>query len=68
MLIILERWIELMEQEMTSIERNNTWNLVKLSEGKKTIGVKWAYKTKLNARGKVERCKACIVAKGYKQK
>ncbi|KAL6334162.1 hypothetical protein AAG906_006731 [Vitis piasezkii] len=32
-----------------------------------TIGVKWFYKTKLNENGDVDKHKACLVAKGYKQ-
>ena len=54
-----------MDQEIEAIERNDTWELVELPKGKKTIGVKWVYKTKLNARGEVEKCKAHSVAKGY---
>ncbi|XXG79690.1 hypothetical protein AAC387_Pa09g0708 [Persea americana] len=57
-----------MDQEIEAIERNDTWELVELPKGKKTIGVKWVYKTKLNARGEVEKCKPRLVAKGYKQK
>ena len=41
--------------------------MVELLEGKETIGVKWVYKTKLNAKGEVQRCKAHLVAKGYKE-
>jgi hypothetical protein len=38
-----------------------------LPHGAKTVGVKWVYKTKLNERGKVDKYKACLVAKGYTQ-
>ena len=33
-------WIKAMDEEIDSIERNNTWDLVNLLEGKKIIGVK----------------------------
>jgi hypothetical protein len=56
-----------MDEEIDSIERNNTWDLVDLPEGKKSIGVKWVYKTKLNADGQVEKYKARLVARGYSQ-
>ena len=38
-----------------------------LPQGKEVIGVKWVYKTKRNAEGKIERHKARLVVKGYKQ-
>jgi hypothetical protein len=56
-----------MDEKIDSIERNNTWDLVDLPEGKNTIGVKWVYKTKLNAKSRVEKYKAILVAQGYGQ-
>eukprot|EP00253_Pinus_taeda_P029123 PITA_29123 len=57
-----------MDEEMNAIERNKTWHLVELPKGKEVIGVKWVYKTKCNVEGKIERHKARLVFKGYKQK
>ncbi|GJT12880.1 retrovirus-related pol polyprotein from transposon TNT 1-94 [Tanacetum coccineum] len=51
-----------------SIEKNDTWELTTLSKGQKAIGVKWVYKAKKNAKGEVEKYKARLVVKGYKQK
>ncbi|BBH09623.1 ADP glucose pyrophosphorylase large subunit 1 [Prunus dulcis] len=62
-----EKWVKAMDQEIDSIKKNDTWELVDLPQGKKPIGVKWVYKTKLNAQGEVEKYKAHLVAKGYKQ-
>eukprot|EP00253_Pinus_taeda_P036216 PITA_36216 len=62
-----KKWIEAMNEEMNAIERNKTWDLVELPNGKEVIGVKWVYKTKCNAEGKIERHKARLVVKGYKQ-
>eukprot|EP00253_Pinus_taeda_P028643 PITA_28643 len=56
-----------MEEEIEAIERNDTWGLVSLLKGKCVIGVKWVYKTKRNIEGKIERHKARLVIKGYKQ-
>ncbi|GKV32451.1 hypothetical protein SLEP1_g41060 [Rubroshorea leprosula] len=56
-----------MAEEISSIERNQTWELTDLLEGHKTIGVKWIYKTKLKENREVDKFKACLVAKGYKQ-
>jgi hypothetical protein len=40
-----------MNQEIDSIEKNKTWDLVDFPSHKKSIGVKWVYKTKLNEKG-----------------
>ncbi|KAE8690159.1 Detected protein of unknown function [Hibiscus syriacus] len=54
-----------MDEEISSIERNDTWELTELPKGHKKIGVKWVYKTKLKENGEVDRYKACLVVKGY---
>ena len=41
--------------------------MVDLPKGKEVIGVRWVYKTKSNAEGKIERHKARLVVKDYKQ-
>ena len=61
-------WMKAMDEEIHAIEKNDTWELTTLPEGKKPIGVKWVYKTKYNPNGEVDRFKARLVAKGYKQK
>ncbi|BBG98549.1 ADP glucose pyrophosphorylase large subunit 1 [Prunus dulcis] len=62
------KWQRAMDEEISSIERNNTWELTDLPKGQKSIGVKWVYKMKLNKEGGVDKYKARLVAKGYKQK
>ncbi|GAU31045.1 hypothetical protein TSUD_214810 [Trifolium subterraneum] len=62
-----EVWRKTMDQEIESIEKNDTWELTDLPNGSKKIGVKWIYKTKYNESGKVEKYKARLVAKGYSQ-
>ncbi|KAL6322426.1 hypothetical protein AAG906_008081 [Vitis piasezkii] len=61
------KWHKAMNEEIGSIEKNNSWELVELPKGHKSIGVKWVYKTKLNKDGGVDKYKARLVAKGYKQ-
>ena len=56
-----------MLEEMKALEKNNTWELVKLPHGKEPVGCKWVYTIKQNPDGKVERYKARLVAKGYTQ-
>ena len=38
-----------------------------MSNGRNHIENKWVFKKKLNVKGKVEKCKAQLVAKGYSQ-
>ena len=57
-----------MERELESIEKNQTWELVDLPKGHKSIGLKWVYKLKKDSEGKVLKHKARLVAKGYVQK
>ena len=57
-----------MEEEINVIKKNNTWELSTLPKGHEAIGVKWVYKAKKNTQGDVERYKARLVAKRYKQK
>lgn len=64
-------WKKAMDAEIHSIERNQTWDLVKLPTGHKPIGpigLKWVYKLKKNSVGEVVKHKARLVAKGYVQR
>ena len=56
-----------MDEEMTSLDKNEAWDLVEFSIGRYLIGNKWVLKNKLNAEGKVEKYKARLVAKSYSQ-
>jgi len=53
-----------MKTEMEALEKNATWKLVTLSDGKSTVGYT-TVKHKIN--GSAERYKARLVAKGYTQ-
>ncbi|MCO5596603.1 hypothetical protein L7F22_050669 [Adiantum nelumboides] len=61
------KWEQAMDEEMAALDVNETWELVPLPEGKKSIGCKWVYKVKHNADGSISRYKARLVAKGYAQ-
>ena len=56
-----------MQEELSMIEKNNTWELINRPTHKKAIGVKWVYRTKLNSNGFVNKHKARLVVKGYAQ-
>ncbi|KAL0451585.1 UNVERIFIED_CONTAM: putative mitochondrial protein [Sesamum latifolium] len=61
------KWRNAMQAEINVLEHNHTWRLTSLPEGKRPIGCKWVFKTKLRADGTVERYKAQLVAKGFNQ-
>ncbi|KAH9685409.1 protein kinase domain-containing protein [Citrus sinensis] len=56
-----------MNDEMRSLQKNQTWELVDLPPGKKPVGCRWIYNIKYKADGSIERYKAKLVAKGYTQ-
>eukprot|EP00253_Pinus_taeda_P035489 PITA_35489 len=60
-------WKEAMVDEMSSLHKNEAWDLVELPAGRKLIGSKWVFKKKTNAEGNMEKYKARLVAKGYSQ-
>nr|GEU71426.1 ribonuclease H-like domain, reverse transcriptase, RNA-dependent DNA polymerase [Tanacetum cinerariifolium] len=62
-----EKWIEAIEIELDSINKNNTWTLKTLPINQKAIGLNWVYKAKRDAKGKIIKYKARLVAKGYIQ-
>lgn len=63
-----QRWVAAMDAEHNALLHNKTWHLVPAPKGKNIIGCKWVYKVKKKADGSVDRYKAHLVAKGYKQR
>lgn len=63
-----ELWMKTMENEISMIQKNATWELVNKPTDKLIIGIKWVFKTKFNLDGSVQKNKARLVAKGYAQK
>jgi hypothetical protein len=59
------KWRIVVDEKIASIEKNDTWRLIRRPNRKKPIGVKWIYKEKKNAKEKVEKYKARLVVKGY---
>ena len=59
---------EAVNSEIESILQNHTWELEDLPPGCKPLGHKWIFKRKLKADGSIDKYKARLVVKGYKQK
>ena len=47
-----------MVDEMESLHKNESWDVVELLAGRKTIGNKLVFKNNMNVEGKVEKYKA----------
>lgn len=63
-----EEWQEAIQEELKSIEQNDTWELVDLPKQRKAIGSKFVFKSKTDSNGAVIRRKARLVARGFTQK
>jgi hypothetical protein len=48
------RWKEAMNEEMKSLHKNSTWEVVDLPEGKKPVGCRWVFSIKYRADGTIE--------------
>eukprot|EP00253_Pinus_taeda_P032682 PITA_32682 len=62
-----KKWKTTMEEEMDSLAKNNTWDLIELPHGRSVIGCKWVFKLKWKIDGSIKRYKARLVAKVYSQ-
>ena len=60
-------WKEVINSEVESILSNHTWKLVDLPPGNKPLQCKWIFKRKMKADGAIDKYKAKLVVKGYKQ-
>jgi hypothetical protein len=57
-----------MEEELQSLYKNRTWNLVKHPKDKNVVGCWWVFKKKIETQGNQGvKHKARLVAKGYTQ-
>ena len=61
-------WKEAIKSEIDSILQNHTWELVDLPPGCKPLGYKWIFKRKMKTDGSIDKYKARLVIKGYRQK
>ena len=61
-----DQWGLSSDEEMDSLDRNKTWEIVEIPAKKRVIGCKWVYKKKPGIPGVEDpRFKSKLVAKGY---
>ncbi|KAI3659112.1 hypothetical protein MP638_001979 [Amoeboaphelidium occidentale] len=62
-----KEWVDAINDEIKSLEDNQTWTLVHLPPGRTPIKSKWVFKLKRDSSGNIARFKARLVAKGFSQ-
>ena len=60
-------WKKSMKEEFSSLQKNNTWELVDLPRGRKLVKCKWVFKTNFCTDGSHLEYKEILVFKGYSQ-
>ena len=63
----IPKWNTIIEEEIRALEKNGTWELIELLEGKSPVKSKWIFTIKYKANGSVDRYKAQLIAKGFTQ-
>ena len=56
-----------MQEEYSSIMKNDVWEVVPRPEGKSVVTSRWLYKVKHATDGSIEKFKARFVARGFSQ-
>ncbi|KMQ86059.1 retrovirus-related pol polyprotein from transposon tnt 1-94 [Lasius niger] len=62
-----QEWKKAMDEEMSSLTENNTWELVNPPKGKRIVQNRWVLRIKSTADDTQGKFKARLVAKGYTQ-
>ena len=58
-------WREAMQEEYSSIMKNDVWEVVPRPEGKSVVTSRWLYKVKHVADGSIEKFKSRFMARGF---
>ena len=62
-----DEWAAAMEAELQSLWENEVYDVVDRPPGKKVIGTKWVLRVKTDSEGNIDKFKARVVAKGFRQ-
>jgi len=62
------KWDDAMEDELASLEENETRTLVPRPPPRRVLGGKWVYRLKRGSGGEIQRYKARWVARGFEQR
>ena len=60
-------WKNAMQDEINSLNDNNTWTIKKCPPGERVIGGRWIYSLKQDKDGEISQYKARCVARGFSQ-
>jgi len=60
-------WKRACTEELKEFVRQKLFSIISKPIGRKVIGCKWVFKTKLDAEGQIEHYKARLVAQGFSQ-
>jgi hypothetical protein len=67
-LVDKEKWLGAMQEEIQSLEKNGTWDVVRLPKQKKDVHCKWIFKRNEGlSPNEPQMFKARLVAKGFSQ-
>lgn len=61
------KWREAIQEELTNLKTNGTWDIVPRPAGRRVVKCKWVLRKKYKQNGDLERYKARLVACGYSQ-